>query len=73
MTVNKPHLTVCAPSYFSNRNLWSGLTRLTVSDNAGGDISFKFNDVSSGGNAMLVFLAGDKLPGLETLKNGNRN
>ena len=47
MTVNKPHLTVCAPSYFSNRNLWSGLTRLTVSDNAGGDISFEFKDVSS--------------------------
>ena len=33
----------------------------------------KLNHVSTGGNAMLVFLAGDKLPGLEALKNGNRN
>lgn len=33
----------------------------------------KFNHVSTGGNAMLVFLAGDKLPGLEALKNGNSN
>ncbi|TET84358.1 MAG: phosphoglycerate kinase [Candidatus Nealsonbacteria bacterium] len=33
----------------------------------------KFNHVSTGGNAMLVFLAREKLPGLEALKNGNRN
>ncbi len=33
----------------------------------------KFNHVSTGGNAMLVFLAGEKLPGIEALKNGNRN
>jgi len=33
----------------------------------------KFNHVSTGGNAMLAFLAGEKLPGLEAFKNGNRN
>lgn len=33
----------------------------------------KFNHVSVGGGAMLAFLAGEKLPGLEALKNGNRN
>jgi len=33
----------------------------------------KFNHVSTGGGAMLEFLSGEKLPGLEVLKNGNRN
>jgi len=33
----------------------------------------KFNHVSIGGGAMLAFLAGEKLPGLEILKNGTKN
>jgi phosphoglycerate kinase len=33
------------------------------------DLTKKFNHISTGGGAMLEFLAGEKLPGIEVLKN----